>query len=279
MWQGWFRNNKHDLEQLLQRLSEDHQTDIARLLLQAYRRVAAEIPASVGDHLLGRGALPASVVDALREELQRAADQIVKKFALPAAQEWCAALKLPPAQSLLRLLADQYGRLVTNLTEEQRTVIGALVANATLFSPVPTGELATQLVRAGLGLSPQGVGWLLNFARGLRDQGSPTAVPFRAIVQRAQELIQARALAIARTEMASSVNRAALESVRQAVRDGKAPDGVLKEWIAAANSCETCQELDGVRVELDAPFPGGYLAPPEPHPNCGCVLGFSVRTA
>jgi SPP1 gp7 family putative phage head morphogenesis protein len=73
----------------------------------------------------------------------------------------------------------------------------------------------------------------------------------------------ARAETIARTE-------SAMADVNGNIA-GWAASGVVdkKEWIAAPDCCDECQDLDGEIVDLDEPFSDGSDGAPA-HPNCRC---------
>ncbi len=46
-----------------------------------------------------------------------------------------------------------------------------------------------------------------------------------------------------------------------------------KQWLdGQANACPICEDLDGVIVNMNESFPGGYDAPPDPHPGCRCAV-------
>ena len=77
----------------------------------------------------------------------------------------------------------------------------------------------------------------------------------------------ARAETIARTETAYADVQGNLEGYRAS--------GVVsgKQWtIAQDEFCDDCNELDGVVVGLDEPFPGDGGDGPPLHPNCRCDI-------
>ncbi|MCL2656823.1 MAG: phage portal protein [Betaproteobacteria bacterium] len=73
----------------------------------------------------------------------------------------------------------------------------------------------------------------------------------------------ARAETIARTETAFADTAGAMEGWRASGLVSK------KEWLAAPDCCDACQELDGDIVGLDELFEGGVAAAPL-HPGCRC---------
>jgi len=45
---------------------------------------------------------------------------------------------------------------------------------------------------------------------------------------------------------------------------------IMREWSALADACPSCAPLDGTRVGLPEPFPGG-VEPGTMHPRCRCI--------
>jgi len=39
--------------------------------------------------------------------------------------------------------------------------------------------------------------------------------------------------------------------------------------------CPICAPLDGLTAGLEESFEGGFMRPPDPHPNCRCSVGLS----
>ncbi len=97
-----------------------------------------------------------------------------------------------------------------------------------------------------------------------------------ALMARVQEVFDSlennHAFIVGVTE-ASRAQHAAMNITNQA-------SGIVKgyKWLASANCCDECQELDGKEVELDTPFvtkgDGPYDTVPYPpaHPSCRCAV-------
>lgn len=75
-----------------------------------------------------------------------------------------------------------------------------------------------------------------------------------------------RAMMIARTELASSVSNASLNTYQEMGINGK-------EWLtASASDCDICHDNEGQGViPVGEAFASGDMAPPA-HPNCECTL-------
>jgi predicted GNAT family acetyltransferase len=89
----------------------------------------------------------------------------------------------------------------------------------------------------------------------------------------ADDLLQARAEAIAETEMAEAFEEGKRQSWQQAAEDGDLPADTERYWKAFAGCCDACDELDGTSVGLDEPFElpdGTEIMGPPAHPHCAC---------
>lgn len=83
-------------------------------------------------------------------------------------------------------------------------------------------------------------------------------------------LIEARANNIARTEIVSASNQGRYISWLQAADKGLIdPATAMKEWVAEADACPDCAEVDTELVGLEEDFSIGELMPPA-HPSCRC---------
>ena len=94
------------------------------------------------------------------------------------------------------------------------------------------------------------------------------------------ELLNARALLIARTESTHSANRGQGELWLQARDNGDLPTNQQRVWIATDDDDvrETHWDANGQVVGLEEPFEVGgrfYMYPSEP--NCRCAVGLHVE--
>lgn len=75
---------------------------------------------------------------------------------------------------------------------------------------------------------------------------------------------KSRALAIARTETAQAYSAGSVLAYKEG--------GLTKkQWLATADSCDLCAEMDGEVAEMDKDFSGGVAHPPL-HTNCTCAV-------
>jgi SPP1 gp7 family putative phage head morphogenesis protein len=97
----------------------------------------------------------------------------------------------------------------------------------------------------------------------------------RQLRNRIQEIFEdrMRALRIAQTEVTRAMHSGQVEAARQS--------GIVAEmeWLASADSCELCEQLDGERRKIGQAFyidprggPYARVEHPPAHPNCRCVL-------
>lgn len=85
-----------------------------------------------------------------------------------------------------------------------------------------------------------------------------------------ERLIDKRCQMIARTETIRAANEGRAQAWAQAVDAGLIdPATTTKEWVAEADACDDCAELDTEQVLLDDSFSSGDEMPPA-HPNCRC---------
>jgi hypothetical protein len=82
-----------------------------------------------------------------------------------------------------------------------------------------------------------------------------------------------RAEVIARTESMTAANEGQRQSWDQAVDAGLLPQDATRVWIAAADPCPECEDLDGEEVALDEEYPNDGGDGPPLHPNCRCTEG------
>jgi phage portal protein BeeE len=75
-----------------------------------------------------------------------------------------------------------------------------------------------------------------------------------------------RSLQAARTETTRALNRG------EELAYGTSGEVEKKQWAASADSCPECKALDGQTAAIGEAFKGGYMTPPDPHPNCTCAI-------
>lgn len=185
-------------------------------------------------------------------------------------------------QRALEWAEDHVGRLITQITVEQRAVVQQVVGNA-LRGGATVDDVAGSLSRV-IGLTDRYALAVENsyqgtLARLLAEGASPAqaeATASRLAEAYRQRLLQARARTIARTEILSAQNAGRQVGWADAIAQGYADPNSLKVWVVD-DPCDICADLDGEEVPWDGDFSNGEQMPPA-HPNCECTAILVTRT-
>lgn len=185
-------------------------------------------------------------------------------------------------QRALEWAEDHVGRLITQITVEQRAVVQQVVGNA-LRGGATVDDVAGSLSRV-IGLTDRYALAVENsyqgtLARLLSEGASPAqaqATAERLADAYRQRLLQARARTIARTEILSAQNAGRQVGWADAIAQGYADPNSLKVWMVD-DPCDICADLDGEEVPWDGDFSNGEQMPPA-HPNCECTAILVTRT-
>jgi hypothetical protein len=135
-----------------------------------------------------------------------------------------------------------------------------------------TVDDTAELLRDVVGLDPRRAGWAANYARDLHQQGVGGAELWKHVTRYTDELRDARAETIARTEILMATNAGQQTLWEEAKKDGHLDD-LLKVWITTDGCCDDCEELEqDDPINIEEPFDGDVMFPPL-HPNCRCAMG------
>jgi SPP1 gp7 family putative phage head morphogenesis protein len=166
------------------------------------------------------------------------------------------------------------GELITNFTNEQLDAFRSVMLYHSQEAPVSAYELANEL-KSFTGLTVQQTNALLRVQTVLAEQGLSDSAIQKAMDKRTKQMKTYRAQRIARTEIATAYNQASNQVIFDAIGSGVLTGNIKKKWLAARDekTCDICGELDGLEVDLNETFPGGYdLAGYDTHPNCRCTI-------
>lgn len=166
---------------------------------------------------------------------------------------------------------DHAGEQIADLTDQSRAAVRGIIERA--ISDGISPREAAQLIRQVVGLDPRRAQALASYRQQLVDAGEDGVE--RKVADYGDELLDDRAMTIARTETIAAANQGQLLLWRGARDDGLLnEDKTRKQWIATEDgrTDEECATLDGQTVALDDEFDGGYDAPPA-HPSCRCAMG------
>jgi len=142
----------------------------------------------------------------------------------------------------------------------------------------PALEIARQ-VQERVGLTERYATAVGNRMAEMEERGYSPADIRREAERYTQELVQHRALDIARTEMAMAAFAGAKAGFEQMRADGLMTDEATKTWDPSPDPCPVCEFLGGQTVPYDGSFVGpdgeeiGDDEPP--HPNCRCGVSVS----
>ncbi len=175
----------------------------------------------------------------------------------------------------------QAAELVAGLTDVTKAGVRAAVAEALRLGW--SAERTARAIRASVGLTDRQAASVVKFAERLADKDPPVsdARLWARVDRYADAQVRARALLIARTELAS-----ASSAGQQELWDNAAADGVLdisalqKVWLTTDDDalCDECEPLGEEEVDVDGTFSNGDDGPPA-HPGCRCASGLVRTTA
>jgi len=173
------------------------------------------------------------------------------------------------------------GELITQITEESRQAIRAIVRQAFEEGGHPYEQ--ARKIRNYIGLTERQMRAVDNYWRRLIEEGLRSDKRVNEMADNyAKRLLRRRAETIARTETMKASNYGAFEAHNQALDAGLLPPTAEKEFIVTPDDrlCEICALLDGQRKPLNEPFDtelGPIMVPPV-HVNCRCTYGITGLT-
>lgn len=172
--------------------------------------------------------------------------------------------RVPHSDAFIR---QQAASLVVRVTRDQRQAIREqLVAR---YSRERRPETLVKDLKNIIGLDPRRAKALRRFEDQLREKKTKDVAS--KVERYRKELLQNRAVTIARTESSAIENEAKRAAWAIAVDEGVLPIDAEQEWVANADACPACEDRDGDRVAVGDLFPGGLAGPPA-HPSCYCGL-------
>lgn len=189
-----------------------------------------------------------------------------------------------PSVSVAKGFIKAHGaELVTNITEEQRRALNAIISHVSGYTAITPDE-AARMIRPTVGLT---VGQTLANARHRQAveaaylKAHPKCDP-KTARRKAEESAaryagrqhRYRAQNIARTELAFAYNAGHYGATKDAQARGYIGD-CMKVWLTAYGErvCPICSQMDGEKRNMDEPFSNGRLLPPA-HPSCRCAVAY-----
>lgn len=167
--------------------------------------------------------------------------------------------------------------LVTAVSESVRRGIREAVAGGTARGT--HGTTLAREVRQIIGLDERGARAVGNFRAAQAKAGVDRETINARAEAYAERLLRNRADLIARTETFRAVNEGRKDLWSELVSEGVVEAAaVSRRWVSSRDERvdDICNALDGEVAGLDEDFPGGYRAPPDPHPDCRCTLEYVI---
>lgn len=161
---------------------------------------------------------------------------------------------------------------VKDITAGTREAIRATIAR--VLSEGMSVEDAAMELRAVVGLNEVQAAALEAERARLEAEGVLSALERRAAERAyAEELIAARAQAIAETESVAAATAGQMESWTLLDGLGLLENGLVMVWVAQEDACDECLSMDGEEIPIGGVFDGaGIFGAPPLHPNCRCEL-------
>jgi len=167
------------------------------------------------------------------------------------------------------------GELITQVTEESRQAIRAIVRQAFEEGGHPYEQ--AKKIRQHIGLTERQSRAVENFRRRLIEDGISRAEADKRAEAYAERLLRDRAETIARTETLTASNAGQHLAWLDAKDKGLLPANFMKEYITTPDDrrCPQCLSIDGQRKSINASFdtPYGPKMHPPIHVNCRCACG------
>lgn len=165
---------------------------------------------------------------------------------------------------------------VVEIGRETRKAIASVISRAQADG-LSTRQQA-RLVRPLIGLTERDANAVYNRHETLILEGLDAEEALLEAATYADELLDARARTIARSETSEAAEEGQRQTWEQAVEEGYLPADVQRVWLATPLACPICQDMDGEAVGLDEPWTlpdGEETLNPQAHPNCTCSQGIA----
>lgn len=225
----------------------------------------------------------------LPTQLQSMAAQVIECFqrsGIVAATELAQQLSINAVFDIVNPAAVNWARqsssrLIVDISDETRRAIRTLVANG-IQNGVPAAQTA-RLLRDSIGLTERQALAVANYQAELLANGRTADDITRLGSRYAQQLTNARAKLIARTETITSSNQGQQQAWQQNADKGLFdPERTKRRWSTTSDerACPICVPMNGQEVAFAGEaFKGGdgsAIAMPPAHPACRCSVGLVI---
>lgn len=225
---------------------------------------AAAIPWGEVGELMLRGAVPKILRSGLEESGRLSVNALLSDLELPPAAFTHDVL----TEASVEWVREASGLLIDGIKDTQlaalRVTLEAAVREGT--SPLDTARL----IRDGgmIGLTERDARAVANYRARLERDGTRNDAIAELSARQSRRHLNARAEAIARTELIQATNEGRREVWRQALDQGLVDDATVRRWVTV-QPCEICAPMEGETAPIDGEYVGS-LVPGEVHPRCEC---------
>lgn len=188
---------------------------------------------------------------------------------------------IPGSEEAIEYIRSHGAELVTQLTEEQKGALNAMITQGTYYDASTADELS-RIMRSCIGLTVHQSKANLNYYNGVKaallKSGLKESDAKKKAADKAAKYAgkqhRYRAMNIARTELASAYNRGGYFAVKEAQTMGYMGKA-KKVWLTANDErvCPICGTAEGEEQYLQRSFSSGVLLPPA-HPSCRCAVAY-----
>lgn len=214
----------------------------------------------------------------VRETFREIVDEVGKATARGLSEKLKVGLRFDLLNPRAVEFINQHtGELITQITEESRQAIRAIIRQAFEEGGHPYQQ-ARKIIQH-IGLTERQSRAVENFRRRQLEAGVSRTEADRRAEAYAKRLLRDRAENIARTETMMASNEGQREAWRQATEQGLIDEAEMeREWIVTPDDrlCPICLVMDGKRAPIGGTYENGSGGPPL-HPRCRCAEGLSRR--
>lgn len=219
------------------------------------------------------------ITSTLAPKWQQAAD----KAAAEISEKYPHFVYNPSVSAGMDYIRQHSAELVTNLAQEQKDAVNALIAHVSGYTAVTPDE-AARIIRPVIGLTKPQILANARHRESVKEaymkahpNGKPETAEKKAADASARYAARQhryRAQNIARTELAFAYNAGAYGAAKDAQAQGYIGNCV-KIWLTAYDErvCTRCSKMDGEKRNMDEPFSNGKMLPPG-HPSCRCAVAY-----
>jgi hypothetical protein len=149
---------------------------------------------------------------------------------------------------------EHAGEMIKGITESQQDSVKQIMERAWEEGLAPRDAAA--LIRETIGLLPRQEAALDAYETEMEGEGLDDATIEKRKSRYLDELLNDRAMVIARHETIVSAYQGHREAWRQADEEDLLSDEAVQEWVAATDTrvCDLCASLEGKTAKLDEPF-------------------------